>query len=356
VTGPERALVLEQVSTSAGSFKLGPVDLRVQPGSVLAVLGPSGAGKTVLLDTIAGFRAAASGRVHLGGRDITRVAPEQRRIGVVFQHAALFPHLSVRENVRFGPLARGERRLDRADALLPRFGLTRFADRRPSSLSGGERQRVALARAMAAEPDLLVLDEPLSALDQPTREQLRDVLAELLSRLGVPAIHVTHDRDEALILGDQVAVLVDGKLRQTQSAHTVTSQPVDADVARLLGWAHLGDGHIDQGETVLGDLRLPPPAGAHEADRPVSVFYRPEGVILTPTHSSAAPDMRLTRTIDHVLPTAPLARVDIGGEPVITALVLHRDLARLDLHAGGEVILELPRDTIITFPTQARAD
>ncbi|HET6869212.1 MAG TPA: ATP-binding cassette domain-containing protein, partial [Solirubrobacteraceae bacterium] len=131
MTGPERALVLDQVSTGAGSFKLGPVDLRVQAGSVLVVLGPSGAGKTMLLDTIAGFRAATSGRVQLNGRDITRLAPEQRRIGVVFQHAALFPHLTVRDNVRFGPLARGERQPDRADALLPRFGLSNFADRRP---------------------------------------------------------------------------------------------------------------------------------------------------------------------------------------------------------------------------------
>jgi ABC-type sulfate/molybdate transport systems ATPase subunit len=353
VSGPEGALLLDQVSTSAGSFTLGPVDLQVQAESVLVVLGPSGAGKTMLLDTIAGFRAATSGRVYLDGRDITRLAPEQRRIGVVFQHAALFPHLTVRENVRFGPLARGERRPDRADALLPRFGLSRFADRRPGSLSGGERQRVALARALAAEPDLLVLDEPLSALDQPTREQLRDVLADLLSGLRVPVVHVTHDRDEALILGDQVGVLVDGELRQTQSAHSITSHPVDADVARLLGWSHLGDGHVDQGATVLGDLRLPPPAGAHHSDRRVSVFYRPEGVVLTPTDSPAALEVGVTRAIDHVVPTAPLARVDIGGEPVVTALVLRRDLSRLDLHAGNQVILDLPRDTIITFPTQA---
>lgn len=320
---------------------------------MLVVLGPSGAGKTMLLDTIAGFRAATGGRVHLDGRDITRLAPEQRRIGVVFQHAALFPHMTVRENVRFGPLARGERRTNHADALLPRFGLTRFADRRPGSLSGGERQRVALARALAAEPDLLVLDEPLSALDQPTREQLRDILADLLSGLGVPVVHVTHDRDEALILGDEVGVLVDGELRQTQPAHTITSNPVDADVARLLGWAHLGDGQVDEEATLLGDLRLPPPAGAPHADRRVSVFYRPEGIVLTPADSSTAAEVTLTRTIDHVLPTAPLARVEIGGDPVITALVLHRDLARLDLRPGGPVTLELPPDTIITFPKRA---
>ena len=355
MTGPDRALVLDQVSTSAGSFTLGPVDLRVHAGSVLVVLGPSGAGKTMLLDTIAGFRAATSGRLHLHGRDITRLSPEQRRIGVVFQHAALFPHMTVRQNVRFGPLARSDPQPDRADALLPRLGLTRFADRRPGSLSGGERQRVALARALAAQPDLLVLDEPLSSLDQPAREQLRDVLSDLLSALGVPVIHVTHDRDEAMILGDEIAVLVNGDLRQTQSADTVTLHPVDADVARLLGWAHLGDGHLDQGATLIGDLRLPPPAGATNLERRVSVFYRPEGVLLTPANSTAAPELGPVRTIDHVLLTAPLARVEIGGEPAISVLVLHRDLARLDLEAGRQVTLELPPDTIITFPIAAQA-
>src|SRR5579884_615144 len=145
MTGADRRLVLERLSTTAGSFRLGPVDLNVDPGEVLVVLGPSGAGKTTLLDAIAGFRQPTSGRVRLAGRDITSAPPEHRGIGVVFQHAALFPHLSVRENVGFGPKARGEDRQPRLEELLARFGLVDHTDRRPRSLSGGERQRVALA-------------------------------------------------------------------------------------------------------------------------------------------------------------------------------------------------------------------
>jgi ABC-type sulfate/molybdate transport systems ATPase subunit len=349
VTVPDRGLVLDGLATRAGTFALSPIDIRVNPGSVLAVLGPSGAGKTMLLDTIAGFRTATHGRVILAGRDLTPLAPEQRRIGVVFQHAALFPHLSVRENVCFGPKARGDRHPNPADALLAQFGLAGHADRRPRSLSGGERQRVSLARALATDPDLLLLDEPLSALDQPTREELRGVLAELLTGLGIPAIHVTHDRDEALILGDHVAVIVAGRLRQLDTGEQISAHPADADVARLLGWTHLGTGRVDRGAVTLGDLRLTVPGHIPAGAETLSIFYRPEGVLLTQAHPPPTAATIITRTIDEVLPTTPLARVHIGGDPPLAALILHRELTRLDLRPGQHTHVALPPDSITTF-------
>jgi ABC-type Fe3+/spermidine/putrescine transport system ATPase subunit len=316
---------------------------------VLVVLGPSGAGKTTLLDTIAGFRTTTAGRLELAGRELTQVAPERRRIGLVFQHAALFPHLSVRENVLFGLRARREKSPARAEELLTRFGISDHAQRRPRSLSGGERQRVGLARALAAEPDLLLLDEPLSALDQPTREELRGVLQDLLSGLGIPAVHVTHDRDEALSLANDIAVIVNGQLRQIQPAQHITSQPVDADVARLLGWTELGHGAADHGKITLGDLTLP----AHDLpdhSTPVTVFYRPETVLLGSGAPTSEPEVELARTIKQVLPTVPLARVLIAGDPPLAALVLPRELTRLSLHAGEPVRVRLPTDSIKTFP------
>ncbi|HWE32574.1 MAG TPA: ABC transporter ATP-binding protein [Solirubrobacteraceae bacterium] len=338
-------LALDGLSTKVGSFRLSPVDLTVDAGHVLVVLGPSGAGKTTLLDAIAGFRSPTAGRVHLAGRDLTRTAPEERRIGIVFQHAALFPHLSVRENVRFGLRARGDRRQQRVDELLARFGVTDHADRRPTSLSGGERQRVALARALCSDPQLLLLDEPLSALDQPTREELRGVLQGLLSDLGIPAVHVTHDRDEALTLAEHIAVIVRGELRQIQAATEIASTPIDADVARLLGWSELGRATIQTGTIVLGDLRVP----TLERSGTAAVFYRPESVVLGPAQPNGAPSPRITRTIDRILPTVPLARVLLAGDPPLTALVLHRDLAQPDIRAGEPVEVQLPANGFKTF-------
>ncbi|MGP4014740.1 ABC transporter ATP-binding protein [Saccharopolyspora sp. 5N708] len=331
----------------AGNFRLGPLDLAVPAGQVLAVLGPSGAGKSVLLETIAGFRAPRSGSVLLDGQDITGLPPERRRIGVVFQHAALFPHLSVRDNVGFAPSLRGNRRGRQVDDLLDVFGIAHLAKRSPRSLSGGERQRVALARALAARPATLLLDEPLSALDQPVREELREVLRDTLRELAVPAVHVTHDRDEALGIATDIAIIAAGTLRQTGATGHVARHPTDAIAARLLGWTELGPVDRDADGCRVGELRMN--LAPNNATK--TLYYRPEDVRID-ADDQQAPALRARTRVREVVPTLPLARVLLDTTPLITAMVLHRDLDRLP-PAGTEVTVTLPADSICAIPSSA---
>lgn len=337
-------LSVAELRTGAGTFQLGPLSLTVPAGRVLVVLGPSGAGKSMLLDTIAGFRKPRHGHVHLGDRDITALPPEQRRIGLVFQDAALFPHLSVRDNVGFAPRLRHRR--SEVDDLLDRFGITHLADRAPRSLSGGERQRVALARALAAHPAALLFDEPLSALDQPVREELREVLRDTVRELAVPAVHVTHDRDEALSLADDLAIISSGTLRQTGPAAEVVHRPTDGVAARLLGWHELGPTRGDATGLRVGDLPITAPGESCG-----TAYYRPEEVLVdVPEDASAG--VRVRARVLEVRPTLPLARVLLGTTPPITALMLHRDLDRLP-GPRGDVSVTVPRHALRVIPPEA---
>ena len=214
-------------------FELG-VALSVAAGETVALVGPSGAGKTTVLRAIAGATRPAGGRIAVGGRTLfdrdarVDLPPEARRVGYVFQEYALFPHMSVRDNVAFA--GRG-----RVDELLERFGIARLADARPGALSGGERQRVALARAVAGDPEVLLLDEPLSALDAHTRERVRGELRALLHELALPAVLVTHDFNDAAALADRVGVIVDGRIRQMGTPAGLQAEPEDAFVASFVG-------------------------------------------------------------------------------------------------------------------------
>jgi ABC-type Fe3+/spermidine/putrescine transport system ATPase subunit len=345
----DRGLSISGLTARAGSFTLGPVDLGIPPDRVLVLLGPSGAGKTVLLETIAGLRPQQSGQISLAGADITGLPPEQRRIGLVFQDAALFPHMTVRENIRFGPRASGATAPSASDNLMRQLGIGHLADRSPRSLSGGERQRVALARALAIHPRLLLLDEPLSALDQPTREDMRSLLQQLLAELEIPAAHVTHDRDEALSIADDLAVIVGGQLRQAGPAATVAVGPADPDVARLLGWSDLGTGTAANGTIRIGQIVLPATAALHG---PVQVFYRPEDIELGTPAPGQPPSASLIAKIERVVHTRPLARISLASDPPIAALMLHRDIAQLQLTTGEPVHARLPPHSLRIFQTR----
>ncbi|WP_245392465.1 ABC transporter ATP-binding protein [Salinicola endophyticus] len=222
-----------------GTRALEPLDLEVQAGETLALLGPSGCGKTTLLRMICGLEQADDGsRIDFGDTDVTRVAPEARGVGVVFQGYALFPNMSVAGNVGYGLKIRGvdaATRRRRVSEMLALVELEALAERRIDQLSGGQRQRVALARAIAIEPRVLLLDEPLTALDARLRQQLRVDLAALLRRLGITCVIVTHDQEEAMMLGDRVAVMSAGRLEQLGTPETLYRQPASPFVADFLG-------------------------------------------------------------------------------------------------------------------------
>ena len=224
--------------TSDGRPIVAEVSLAIEPGERLALLGPSGSGKTTVLRVIAGLLRPTTGRVRLGGRDVTTVAPHRRGVGLVFQDAALFPHRDVGGNVGFGPQIVGlddGARTERVTETLALVGLPGAESRDPLTLSGGEAQRVALARALATRPEILLLDEPLGALDGPLRLRLQRDLRELFERLSLTVVHVTHDVGEAFALGDRVAILREGRLAQVATPDELWARPADDWVARFVG-------------------------------------------------------------------------------------------------------------------------
>ena len=266
------------------------VDLEVPSGSFSAVLGPSGCGKTTLLRLIAGFERADAGSIRLGGQILederTHLAPERREIGFVPQEGALFPHLDVSANVGFG-LPRAERRGGRVEELLALLGLDGLGGRYPHQLSGGQQQRVALARALVLRPAVLLLDEPLGALDAKIRKQLRLELKTLQEEVGITFVFVTHDQEEALSMSDRVAVMNAGRIEQIGTPAEVYEDPATVFVADFLGVSNLMDAdaqsdpaHPEHCTVAVGDFRLRAACGDLTASGPVKIVARPERVRL----------------------------------------------------------------------------
>jgi multiple sugar transport system ATP-binding protein len=257
--------------TFGGVTALDGVDLEAEAGELLVVVGPSGCGKSTLLRCIAGLESIDEGSVHIGERDLTRLAPAARNVSMVFQSYALFPHLTVAENIGFGLVVREEPKQEverKVAAAAQLVGVTELLGRRPFELSGGERQRVALARALVRQPDAYLLDEPLSNLDAGTRVAMRTELKRLHREVGATMLHVTHDQVEALTLGDRIAVMDAGRVRQVGTPEEVYREPRDRVVAAFLGTPAMNFLSAEQAGAFL-----PVPAG-------VTVGVRPEHVRL----------------------------------------------------------------------------
>lgn len=281
------------------SVALDGVDLTIREGEFFTLLGPSGCGKTTLLRILAGLELPDAGRLTLGGRDITRVPPHRRSVNTVFQSYALFTHLSVRENLAFGLRMQGVDKRERESrvAEIARFiQLGELLDRRVDQLSGGQRQRIALARALVCEPDVLLLDEPLSALDAGLRGQLQIELKRVQQRLGMTFLFVTHDQQEAMVMSDRIAVLDGGCIQQVGSPSEVYERPANAFVARFMGHDNLFPIHARHGarlDTALGPLSVESSAASSgwsgsqaTRDGDTLLLIRPETIDLLPPGQS----------------------------------------------------------------------
>ncbi len=325
----------------AGNQALDGVDVTLAEGELVSLLGPSGCGKTTALRCVAGFLQPDEGQIVIGGDDITRLAPNRRDIGMVFQAYSLFPNMSAAQNVEFGLKVRRKSREDRSARvaeLLEIVGLGHAAGRYPHELSGGMQQRVALARALAIEPRVLLLDEPLSALDALVRVQLREEIRRVQTQLGITTLYVTHDQEEALSVSDRVAVMRLGKIEQIGPPSEIYGAPATRFVAEFIGTMNRLESTVaGPGSLEIGGVRVPVhAAGDRPAGKSVLLLVRPESLELAPMNGHV-PEGSLAGSVTAHTFLGPVTRVrvaaDAGPELVATVSSAHA----LDFAVGQRV-------------------
>ncbi len=333
------------------NFALDNINLTVEQGDYFMLVGPTGAGKTLLLECIAGLHRIKSGWITLKGREMTNLESEKRNIGMVHQDGVLFPHLTVQENIIFGlkvrhiPVIRIKQELAEVVELVK---INHLLERKPGKLSGGEKQKVALARALVIRPDLLLLDEPLSALDPATRESLQGELIRIHHQLGITILHVTHDFDEAMTLGRHIAVMGNGKIQQTGTPEEIFHHPVSEFVARFTMMRNILAGDIRQMEGGVaifqsGSLSL---ATKVAKPGPATACIRPEDINISLDTSPPVPQNSFVFTISRMDDRGAAFHVYCGGSPEICSLVPRRQVLGMGLAVGKPVRVTLPGDAI----------
>ncbi|MCW5707717.1 ABC transporter ATP-binding protein [Shinella sp.] len=295
----------------AGATAVDRLNLTIEEGTLVTLLGPSGCGKTTTLRMLAGFETPTDGTITIGGRDVTNVPVNARNVGMVFQSYALFPHMTVRENVEYGvrllPLAKGEMK-DRVDSILETMALAQYADRAPARLSGGQQQRVALARAVVTQPKVLLFDEPLSNLDAQLRERMRDELRAIQLRLGITSLYVTHDQSEAMAISDRVVVMRGGVIEQDDTPLNVYSRPGTGFVAEFMGKANILRGTVETVDETTVRVRISTTVAftlargdrAFKVGEAVRCVVRPEHIRVDPAGTMEAKVRRVVFQGAHV--------------------------------------------------------
>ena len=332
------------------------IDLSVKKGEFVALLGSSGCGKTTLLRAIAGFNAPAQGAIRVDGRDVTRMPPDKRGMALVFQSYALWPHMTVAQNIGYGLKIRGVNRKEarrKVDEIASLLGLDGLGERKPAQLSGGQRQRVALARALAIQPDILLLDEPLSNLDARIRLSVRHEISALQRRLGITAIHVTHDREEAMVMADRIVILNGGEIAQQGTPEEVYNRPASEFVAAFMGAENelelpvrvLGD-RIEIAGGEFNDAAVLPARDRDVADGMVRARFRSEAAEILETNGRGPGDagLILNGQVEQTSYPGGVWRhvVAVGGRKLMV------DAARSHA-AGARVRVRVPDEALFLF-------
>jgi len=345
---------IRDLSVELGDFTLKNANLDVTDGEYMVILGPTGAGKTVLLESIAGLYPIKHGQIWLRGKDVTRLEPDKRKISIVYQDHALFPHLSVKENIIFGLKVKKAAHVEIEKALehvVNLLGIRALLHRRPSTLSGGERQKVAMARALCVQPDVLLLDEPLSALDPQTREEVQFELRQMQRSLHITALHVTHDFEEAIALGDHIAVIGEGEIKQVGTPEEIFRQPNSEFVARFAMSRNIFPGVIENADS--GDCLFKTGNTAFiVTDKNVAATratVRPEDVLISlePFHSSARNTFagKITRITDK----GSTLYITVDLPPEIAALITRHSFSEMGLAVGLQVYVTFKASSMHVF-------
>jgi len=338
----DTGVTVENLSNSWPSFSLRNINLAVSEGSYFVLLGPTGSGKTLLLEAIAGAYTPSEGRIIVGGEDVSRLPPEKRKISYAPQNYLLFENMTVRRNIEYGLHAKGieeQARQKRSKHLLEMLGISHLVDRFPKNLSGGEKQRVSLARALAVEPRAVLLDEPLSAVDTETKNTIIEYLRRVHTETGVTVIHVTHDRLEAAALADRIGVIRDGEIREVGSPLEFT-QKAYSRTDNVFGSDNLISGNVIRKEVDLALIDV----GAGKTieaitDRTgrVMLHVRPENIVISKHGVESSARNRFGGTIAEVTDLGATVRVRISGEIPITAIVTRRSFFEMELNIGSKV-------------------
>lgn len=346
-------ITIRELSVDLGEFVLRDVDLDIEDGEYFILLGPTGAGKTVLLEAIAGLHPVMNGSISIGGREITRLKPEHRGVSIVYQDQMLFPHLSVEKNIRFGLEAaryHGHEIKSRLDDIVNLLGIRHLLHRKPKTLSGGEKQKAALARALITRPSVLLLDEPLSALDPNSRERLQHDLAEMHHQLGTTMVHVTHDFEEARILGNRVAVVNEGRIAQVGTPQDILHHPSSAFLADFSLTRNIFTGNARQTEDghVSVDIGGVEVAVNNGTAGPVQLAIRPEDIAISgkPFHSGESNIFE--GTITHIVDRG-LIYVTVTVPPDFVCLITRQVQDESGLEKGVKVWIAFKASAVHVF-------